>query len=35
MEHAFRTEERAAAKFEGHDVAGLFSYPASTMHTMV
>jgi len=35
MEHAFRTEERTAAKLESDDVPGLFRYPAGAMHTMV
>jgi len=34
MEHAFRTEERTAAKLEGDDVPGLFRYPAGAMHAM-
>jgi len=34
MEHAFRAEKRTAAKLEGDDVPGLFTYPAGAMHAM-
>jgi hypothetical protein len=35
VQHAFGAEQRATAKFEGHDIPALFVYSATVLHSSV